>query len=209
MSNNAKIYYGLSNVHYAKLTESRDPETGKIVTTYGSPKVWPGAVNLQLDAAGEAVVFSADNTAYATISGNYKGFTGSLECAMIPEDVRTDLLGNHVDNNGVIVDSDHDQISYFAMLFEFETDMNPNKYVFYKCSITKNPSVASETVDVSSDISPKTETVELKCVPRADAVTIDGIESHLVKAYTGKNIDATAYDEFYNSVYEPDFSGES
>lgn len=47
-----KVLYGLSNVHYAKLTETTDPITGVITTTFGQIKAWPGAVNLTLDPAG-------------------------------------------------------------------------------------------------------------------------------------------------------------
>lgn len=208
MANTAKVFYGLSNVHYAPLVESRNPETGAIVTTYGAPKLWPGAVNIQLDPNGDPIIFSADNTAYYTISNN-KGYEGSFECAMIPDDVRVDTLGNHEDENGMIVETDHDEVTYFALMFEFNTDKNPNRYVFYKCSLAKRPSVASETVDVSSDIAVKTETVEFRCAPQASATVIDGVECHLVKAFTGKNINPTAYDGFYQSVYVPDFDGES
>lgn len=48
----AKVLYGLSNVHYAKLTEVTDPDTGVVSTQYGEIKQWPGAVNLQLDPSG-------------------------------------------------------------------------------------------------------------------------------------------------------------
>lgn len=45
----SKVMYGLSNVHYALLTETTDPETGAVVSTYGEVKAWPGAVDLTLD----------------------------------------------------------------------------------------------------------------------------------------------------------------
>lgn len=63
----SKVMYGLSNVHYALLTETTDPETGAIVSTYGDVKAWPGAVNITLDPQGNPVTFSADNTAYVVM----------------------------------------------------------------------------------------------------------------------------------------------
>lgn len=208
MANDAKVFYGLSNVHYALMHETVDPETQKVVTTYDTPKLWPGAVSIQLDPSGNPIIFSADNTAYFTIQNN-SGYEGTFEAAMIPDDIRLDTLGNHKDDNGFIVETDHDEVSYFALMFEFNTDKNPNRYIFYKVSLSQRPSVASSTVDVSGDLEIKTETVNFKAMPQTSATVIDGVECHLVKAFTGKNIDQTAYDNFYTAVYEPSFDGES
>lgn len=208
MADEAKVMYGLCNVHYALLTESTDPETGKIVTTYGTPKAWPGAVNITLDPSGGSSTFSADNTAYFVMMGQ-AGYEGDFECAKIPEDVRIDTLGNHKDDHGFIVESDHDELSYFALMFEINTDKNPNRYIFYKVSLAERPSVASETIDVTSDISVKTEKVKFKAIPMTEAIVINGVESHVVKAYTGKDVDPQAYEDFYSAVYVPTFEGES
>jgi phi13 family phage major tail protein len=204
MPTEAKVFYGLSNVHYALLTETVDSQTGVITTSYGTPKLWPGAVNIALDPSGNPIIFSADNTAYYTIANN-QGYEGDFECALIPDEIRTDTLGNKKDENGVVIETDHDQISYFALMFEFNTDKNPNRYVFYKVSLAQRPSTASETVDVTSDISIKTDKVKFKAMPQASATTIDGVECHLVKAFTSQDVDATTYAGFYHAVYTPDF----
>lgn len=206
MPNDAKVFYGLSNVHYALATETT--VGGVTTTTYGTPKAWPGAVNITLDPSGNPVIFSADNTAYYTIANN-QGYEGDFECAMIPDDIRVDTLGNKTDDNGMIVETDHDEVSYFALMFEFNTDKNPNRYVFYKVSLAQRPSIASETVDVTSDLAVKTEKVKFKAMPQTDATVIDGVECHLVKAFTGANVDASAYSNFYSAVYTPTFTEES
>lgn len=208
MAEKSKVMYGLSNVHYALLTESTDPQTGEIISTYGEVKAWPGAVNITLDPSGNPVIFSADNTAYYTLINN-QGYEGSFECALIPDDIRLDTLGNTKDNNGMIVESDHDEVSYFALMFEINTDKNPNRYVFYKVSLAQRPSVASETVDVTSDLSVKTETVNFKAMPQTSETVINGVRCHLVKAFTGQDVNATAYNNFYTAVYTPDFDSES
>lgn len=208
MADKSKVMYGLSNVHYALLTETTDPQTGEIVSSYGEVKAWPGAVNITLDPSGNPVIFSADNSAYYTLINN-QGYEGSFECALIPDDIRLDTLGNSKDNNGFIVESDHDQVSYFALMFEINTDQNPNRYVFYKVSLSQRPSVASETVDVTSDLSVKTETVNFKAMPQSSETVIDGVRCHIVKAFTGQDVDATAYNNFYTAVYTPDFDSES
>lgn len=204
----SKVMYGLSNVHYAMLTETTDPETGAIVSTYGDVKAWPGAVNITLDPQGNPVTFSADNTAYYTLINN-QGYSGDFECALIPDDVRLDTLGNTKDENGFIVESDHDQVSYFALMFEINTDQNPNRYVFYKVALAQRPSVASETVDVTSDLSVKTEKVTFKAMPQSSETVINGVRCHIVKAFTGKDVDASAYENFYTAVYVPSFDSES
>lgn len=204
----SKVMYGLSNVHYALLTETTDPETGAIVSSYGEVKAWPGAVNITLDPQGNPVTFSADNTAYYTLINN-QGYQGDFECALIPDDVRLDTLGNTKDENGFIVESDHDQVSYFALMFEINTDQNPNRYIFYKVALAQRPSVASETVDVTSDLSVKTEKVTFKAMPQSSETVINGVRCHIVKAFTGKDVDATAYENFYQAVYVPSFDSES
>lgn len=208
MANKSKVFYGLSNVHYAKLTETVDPITGVVTTSYGAPKAWPGAVHLTLDPNGNPVIFSADNTAYYTISNN-RGYEGDFECAKIPDDILVDTLGNTEDDNGMIVETDKDEVSYFALMFEIDTDKNPNRYVFYKVCLSERPGIESETIDVTGDISVATQTVKFQAMPRTDYVEVDGIQKHLIKAFTGANIDATAYNNFYQAVYEPSFNGES
>lgn len=202
-----KVMYGLKNVHYAKLTETVG-EGGVITTSYTTPKAWPGAVNISLDPSGDPIFFAADNSAYYTIANN-RGYEGDYECARIPDDVRIDIVGNHVDDNGMVVETDKDELDYFALLFEIDGDQKPNKYVFYKVALAKRPSVASNTTDPNNDLEVGTETVTFKAVPRTDSVEIDGKECHLIKAFTSQNTDATAYAGFYSQVYEPSFEGES
>ena len=203
----AKVFYGLSNVHYALLTETVD-EQGNVVTSYGAPKKWPGAVNIQLDAAGAPTFFSADNIAYYALANN-RGYEGDFESALIPDDVKLDTLGTQEDDNGLLVETDKDEISYFALMFEFQTDISARRYCFYKVCLASRPAVSSGTTDVNGDLEVKTETVTFKAVPRTDAIEINGVEKHLVKACTGKNTDPEAYRNFYTAVPEPSFGGES
>ena len=203
----AKVFYGLSNVHYAPLTETID-ELGNVVTSYGAPKKWPGAVNIQLDAAGAPTFFSADNIAYYALANN-RGYEGDFESALIPDDVKLDTLGTQEDDNGLLVETDKDEISYFALMFEFQTDISARRYCFYKVCLASRPAVSSGTTDVNGDLEVKTETVTFKAVPRTDAVEIDGVEKHLIKACTGKKTTTEAYRNFYSAVPEPTFGGES
>lgn len=203
-----KVFYGLSNVHYAKLTEVRDPDTGVITSSYGAVKPWPGAVALALDPNGNPIIFSADNGAYYTAPNN-RGYQGEYECARIPDDIRVDTCGNTIDDNGFIVETDKDELSYFALMFEFDTDVNADRYVFYKVGLAQRPSVSSKTIEIDADLEVGTEKVQFAAMPQADVVIIGGINRHLIKAKTSKDVDATAYNNFYQSVYIPSFTGES
>lgn len=204
MSEN-KVSFGLKNVHYAMLHESTNAETGAKTTTYDTPKAWPGAVSMTLDPNGDPIVFAADNGAYFTISNN-KGYEGDFDCARIPDDVRVDLLGNRKDDNGLVVESDKDDVNYFALMFEVDGDQKPNRYVFYKVSIAKRPSVSGQTTDPSSDVEIGSTSLQFRAVPAVDTCNIDGKECHLIKAFTSEGTDATAYDNFYQSVYRPAFT---
>lgn len=200
-----KVYFGLTNVHYAKLHETVD-EHGQVVSSYDTPKRWPGAVSIALDPQGNPVVFSADNGAYYTLLNN-RGYEGDYECARIPDDVRTDTLGSKTDDDGFVVETDKDEVDYFALLFEFESDTTATRYVFYKVSISQRPSVGSNTVDVSGDPSVLTEKVKFRAVPQSSVTMIDGKACHLVKSFSGKDVNPTAYADFYQAVHVPTFNG--
>ena len=183
-----KIKYNLKNVHAAVLTEDDG------VYTYGTPKAIPGAVSLTLDAEGETNPFYADGIVYyRTVANN--GYSGDLEIALIPDWVRTDLLKELVDSNGVLVEkSDSTESVYFALLFEFNGDEKAIRHVFYKCNLTR-PGVASQTKEDS--IEPVTETLSITADPRADG---------LVKSRTGDNTDETVFQNWYQAVYVPDLT---
>ena len=179
----AKVKYGLKNVHYAKITEG---EQGAI--TYGTPKPWPGAVSLSMDAEGELTPFRADNMNYWVASSN-NGYSGEFESALIPEDFRTDILAEQKDTNGALLEYADAKPSSFALLFQVENDVNATRFVYYNCTATR-PSTEANTTEES--IEPQTDTLSLTASPRPDG---------LVKATM--DADGTGYDSWYTAVYEP------
>lgn len=185
-----KVKFGLRNVHYAVVTETADSTTGEIESTYGSVSAWPGAVNLTLDAAGEDTPFYADDIVYATISSN-TGYTGTLESALIPDDVYTAVFGQEKDNStGLVIEKADDTKKYIALMTEFQMDESARRYCFYRCMLTR-PSVTGATKEASA--TPQTETVNITITPRPD----DGV----VKAFCDQ--DASAYSGFFLEVPTP------
>ena len=184
-----KVKYNLKNVHAAKLTET--VADGVTTFTYATPKAIPGAVSISLDAEGESSPFYADGIVYFRSSTN-NGYSGDLEIALIPEWFRTEILQEALDAKGVLVESSNVTESVkFALLFDFDGDVNAIRHVLYNCSASR-PSIASETKE--DTIEPGTETLSVTADPRSDG---------LVKGRTGDTTDQTAYADWYKNVYVP------
>lgn len=184
-----KVKYNLKNVHAAKLKET--VTEGVSAFTYETPKAIPGAVSISLDAEGESSPFYADGIVYfRSVTNN--GYSGDLEIALIPEWFRTEILQEKLDEKGVLVESSSVAESVkFALLFEFDGDVNAIRHVLYNCSASR-PSIESETKE--DTIEPGTETLSITADPRADG---------LVKARTGDTTDQAAYTNWYQAVYIP------
>ena len=181
-----KVKYNLKNVHAAKLTKGNDG-----TFTYATPRAIPGAVSISLEAEGESSPFYADGIVYFRSTSN-NGYSGDLEIALIPEWFRTEILQEAKDTNGVLVErSDITESVYFALLFEFDGDVNAIRHVLYNCTASR-PSIESETKEET--IEPGTETLSLTADPREDG---------LVKSRTGDDTSAETYANWYTAVYVP------
>ena len=189
-----KVKFNLKNVHAAKLTES--VVQGVKTYTYATPVAIPGAVSISFNAEGESKPFYADGIVYFRSNTN-NGYSGDLEMALIPEWFRTEILQEVLDKKGVLVEQNTNRESVkFALLFEFDGDVNCIRHVMYNCTSSR-PSIESETKE--DTIEPGTEKLTITADPRADG---------LVKSKTGETTDATTYANWYNSVYIPDIEEE-
>ena len=185
-----KIKYGIKNVYYAVATIGSDN-----TATFGSPVALPGAVSLTLDQESNENIFYADNIAYfQTFSNN--GYSGSLELALIPDAFRTDVLGEITDNKAVLVENQGAMGAHFALLFQFEGDVNATKHVVYNCTASR-PSLTGTTKE--ENIEPQTETINLT----ATSIHVAAIDKDIVKAHTGVSTDATTYSGWFSAVYVP------
>ena len=132
-----KVKFGLQNVYWAKINEwGEDPDGNKTVPAYGPSKHLPGAVSLSIDANGEAENFYADNGVYYVINNN-AGYTGDLEIALITTEFATEILGEILDNNGVLVEKNDTELAQFALMFEFLGDKHHIRHVMYCCSASR------------------------------------------------------------------------
>lgn len=192
-----KIKFGLKNVHYAIATETADPLSGEITTTYGTVKSWPGAVSLSLDPQGSDNPFYADDRVYYRVTKN-NGYEGDFESALIPDDVYESILNMERDDDDLLVESasNSNKTTYFALMFEIDGDSKAKRFCLYKCSLSR-PSINGATKE--EDAEPQTETVTLTAVPRAD-------EDEYIRCVADETTDATKYSGFYSAVPVPTFT---
>ena len=178
----SKVKFNICNVHYALITVDDDGEV-----TFGTPVAMPGAVSLSLEPNGELSNFYADGYAYYTISNNM-GYEGDLELAMVPENFRTDVLKESLDDNSVLVESANVETANFALPFEFDGDVKKIRHVLYNCS---------ESATNEEEIEVQTETLAITAAPLANGY---------VKAHTGDSTTDTVYTGWYTSVYLPEMT---
>lgn len=184
-----KVKYNLKNTHYAKMTVGED---GKV--TFAKPVAIPGSVSISLDAQGDISPFYADGIVYYKSAAN-NGYEGDLEIALVPESFRTDILGETLDDNKVLVENSEAHGEAFALLFEFSGDEKAIRHVLYNCAATR-PSLESQTKETSID--PVTETLKVSATSLSDG---------RVKAKTGNDTVSAVYDSWYSKVYEAEATG--
>lgn len=182
-----KVKYNLKNVHWALATS-----TGYADTVHA----WPGAVSLTLDPQGEDYKFFADGITYFEYYTN-NGYEGDLETALVPEDFKTAVLGEILDDNNNLVELDDVQTVNYALGFQIDGDAKGNFYWFYNCSASR-PSVSSSTKEDNIEV--QTETLNFSNSPDP-RITIG--TQHPVKIKSGDASTATAT-EWFAAVQLPD-----
>ena len=185
-----KIKYGLSSCAMAIATIASDG-----TASYGTPFEVNGAVSLSLSAQSSQDIFWADDIAYYVGNAN-SGYQGDLELARIPDEVRTKILGEYTDANGVLFEDANVQAVHFALLFKFKGDQRNTLHCLYNC-VASRPSIESNTKE--DTIAPITESLTIT----ATTIHINSINKDVVKASTGKDVLDAALTGWYSSIYQP------
>ncbi|HDR4735402.1 TPA: phage tail protein [Bacillus cereus] len=186
MTKENKVAFGLKNVYYALYDV-----TGGVVT-FKTPIPIPGAVELTFDPRGDLIEFYADDMLYYAASNN-QGYDGTLSIATVPEQFAIDALGEQLDEtDGVLNELADAKGNPFALLFEFDGDVNATRHVMYNNSASR-PTIASKTKTNSAE--PNTN--ELKFV--SSPIDING--KRMVKTKTTSKTTQALYDNWYKEVY--------
>lgn len=207
----AKVKFGIRNLHLYKLTETAD-SSGNITGAYSAGDVFPGIVELSLSVeSDEPDPFYADDSVYYQPAAMAKGYTGTLTVAMLPPEIRTKFLNFIKDQDDTIIEVDSTERVYFAMAFENQTDEQPIKKVFYKCSFGL-PEVSASTIEDAK--TPATEAIPITVVPTAEKFTYtDGggnvRTTSVVSGTADSNSDAAVYSGWYTTPHKPNFDVES
>lgn len=187
------IRYGLKNVHIAEIVSTDTKGT----PTYGTPIPVNGAVTLDLKAQSTTNKFYADNTVYYTLTTN-NGYEGTIEFALLPQEVRNIIFSEETDTNGVVSDGGQAQGKEVALLFQFEGDVQGTRLCMYRCKFSL-PDISAETIEENA--TPQTETYTFTATARKDTgKTVARVEN--------TDTTKTVYDDWFNSVYELDFKEE-
>lgn len=180
----SKVKFGLKNAYYSKITESEG------TVTYGTPKALKGAVSMSLSPVGESVEFYADDSLYYGENVN-NGYDGTLELGLIPEDFKKDILGEVVNEDGVVEENATAVQNSFALLCEFTLDDGARKFAFYNCRASRSD-IASSTKTATKEVT--TETLNLTIRPDANGI---------VERYTLPTTDTDVTNAWYDAVYQP------
>lgn len=184
-----KVHFGLKEVHYATITYSSSG-----VPTWGTVKAVPGAVNLTLSKNSSDTDFYADDIKYYHIATN-NGYTGTLEMADFPVQMRQDLWNQTVSTTSkmLIEDVDAQQVE-FALLFEIDGDQSPERYCFYRC-VASRPDVASSTKAESTEV--QTQSCDITVMP---VIYSGNAANGRVYYRTTADTPSQTYNSFYSSV---------
>jgi phi13 family phage major tail protein len=183
MANNI-VTFGLTNVHYAKATQSTDGSW-----SFATPARLKGAQEFTSDIIGGSTPVYADDQVVATLNQN-AGRTISLKVTELPDEFKTDILGYKKLENGNLVEIANAPVVTFALGIQFSGDVKARRVWYFLCTVTP----------VSDGTKSKTESVEANATTLT--ITVRPIEANadnLVHQITASKGDAN-YDTFFATV---------
>jgi phi13 family phage major tail protein len=194
MANKNKVQFGLSQLAIAEL----EPDSGSGVPSWKTPIMWPGAVNLSMNAETQEEKFYADDGLYY---GEYidDGYTGELEIAMMLEAFAVMALGWYVDGRGGLVEQSNGMKSNFALLGQFKGDKHGARWAIYNVSAGKPSAEASTRTPGSA---PQTQKIPYTATPIQIADGIYATKYTLFDDSSNETVH-TAYTDWFKQVTLP------
>ena len=188
-----RVKFNIKNAHYALL--SRDAETGAI--TYETPVAVPGTTQLSLEADGDQEAFWADGEKYF-IDNRNTGYTGEWTNAMIPDQLRKDILKEAQDTAGVMLEKEDpgDPVE-FAFGFQIDGSVHDTRFWFYCCT-ARRPKLEASTTEGKR--TPQTDTLNLTM---EGAAVKSGDSRKYVRAKLTSDATGETYEDWFDDVVLP------
>ncbi len=184
MTNNNIVTFGLTNVHYAKATQSNDG-----TWTYATPSRLKGAQEFTSDIVGGSTPVYADDQVVATLNQN-AGRTISLKVTELSDEFKTDILGYQKLENGNLVEIANAPVVTFALGIQFSGDVKARRVWYFLCTVTP----------ISDATKSKTDSVEANATTLNITVRpIEGSNDRLINQLTASKGDAN-YETFFSAV---------
>lgn len=186
-----RVHFGLKNVHYAKITYS---SAG--VPSWATPIAVPGAVSMTLSKESASTDFYADDIKYFHVMSN-NGYSGTLEMADFPPQMRVDLLGETQSSTGKLLIEEVDaKPAEFALMFEIDGDNAPDRYCIMRVQADRpdvNGATKAESVEV------QTQSCDITAMAVVDPTSASTINGKVLYRTTAATPSAT-YTSFYSAV---------
>ena len=190
MPDKNKVNFGLKNVHYALITYTSG------VPSWGTVKAVPGAVSASLSQESGETTFYADDSKYYRTSVN-NGYTGTLEMADFPADMRKDIWGQTISSTGkLLLESVDDKPQEFALLFEINGNETPTRYCFPRC-VASRPNLEAATTNETNE--PQTQSCDLTIMAVIDPTSASAINGK-TRYSTTENTPTASYTAFFDAV---------
>ena len=188
-----KVFYGLSNVHYALLKD--DSMSGN--PSFEAPIPILGAVGFSPSPDNADGSFFADNRNYFSASKN-NGYAGDLEMAKFPDEFLASVLGWEIDKNGALIEISDGMTREFALLFEIDGDKKGRRNVFYCCA---GNAPTQDYKTTGNSIEPTVQKMGIKATP----LVFEALDGKAIpKASIEYGVADKAWANFFTEVYMPD-----
>lgn len=190
MASTNAVKFGISKAYYAVWDEDK--------SEYKTPVPMPGAVSMSLSREGDESSFYADNIVYYTMNTN-AGYSGDFVLAKAPKSLYVDLLGQEVDDNGVLVEGTDDKQVPFALLYEVDGNTEKQRFCFFNCTLSRPESEANTKEDT---VDPDTDTLSIRMISR-EFPWENGTKNMVKSSVTDSQETKTQFDQWYTKVYKP------
>lgn len=155
MSDNNKVRFGLSNVHFGTYEVAANG-----TVTLGTPYAQKGAVNLTLDPESEENVFYADNQRYY-VDTQDNGFSGELETAKFDDEFKTQFMNYAAMTGGGVGQFKNRSNKKVYMIFEVAGDVQARRTILYNVTLGQISTEQGTTEDATE---PSTETLPITVI---------------------------------------------